>query len=60
MLERFSLLQEPCGQAKSAQRRNRSLRIDPSDLDAVRGEAHRFYERLGFVGSHIGFKYRLR
>ncbi|MGT2464173.1 GNAT family N-acetyltransferase [Sinomonas atrocyanea] len=27
--------------------------------DAARGDAHRFYERLGFVGSHIGFKYRV-
>lgn len=27
--------------------------------DASRAEAHRFYERLGFVGSHIGFKYQL-
>lgn len=27
--------------------------------DAARTEAHRFYERLGFVGSHLGFKYRL-
>lgn len=25
--------------------------------DAARTDAHRFYERLGFVGSHIGFKY---
>ncbi len=25
--------------------------------DAQRVDAHRFYERLGFVGSHIGFKY---
>lgn len=25
--------------------------------DAARTEAHRFYERLGFVGSHVGFKY---
>ncbi|WP_417218890.1 GNAT family N-acetyltransferase [Arthrobacter sp.] len=25
--------------------------------DAARGDAHRFYERLGFVGSHVGFKY---
>jgi GNAT superfamily N-acetyltransferase len=25
--------------------------------DAVREDAHRFYTRLGFVGSHIGFKY---
>ncbi|SFR70688.1 Ribosomal protein S18 acetylase RimI [Agromyces sp. CF514] len=28
--------------------------------DAARVDAHRFYERLGFVGSHIGFKYRVR
>ena len=27
--------------------------------DASRADAHRFYERLGFVGSHLGFKYRL-
>ncbi len=25
--------------------------------DAARADAHRFYERLGFVGSHVGFKY---
>ena len=25
--------------------------------DAARADAHRFYERLGFVASHIGFKY---
>ncbi|MDT0156274.1 GNAT family N-acetyltransferase [Microbacterium sp. ARD32] len=25
--------------------------------DAARVDAHRFYERLGFAGSHIGFKY---
>jgi GNAT superfamily N-acetyltransferase len=24
--------------------------------DAARADAHRFYERLGFVGTHIGFK----
>jgi GNAT superfamily N-acetyltransferase len=24
--------------------------------DATRTDAHRFYERLGFTGSHIGFK----
>lgn len=24
--------------------------------DAARTDAHRFYERLGFVGSHVGFK----
>ncbi|WP_035842248.1 GNAT family N-acetyltransferase [Kitasatospora azatica] len=27
--------------------------------DSVRTDAHRFYERLGFVGSHIGFKMTL-
>lgn len=27
--------------------------------DGSRTRAHRFYERLGFVGSHVGFKYRL-
>ncbi|MGN8049258.1 GNAT family N-acetyltransferase [Curtobacterium sp. 22159] len=27
--------------------------------DAARTDAHRFYERLGFSGSHIGFKYRV-
>ncbi|MGL3151517.1 GNAT family N-acetyltransferase [Microbacterium sp. A82] len=25
--------------------------------DAARTDAHRFYERLGYAGSHIGFKY---
>jgi GNAT superfamily N-acetyltransferase len=28
--------------------------------DAARTDAHRFYERLGFTGSHVGFKYRVR
>ncbi|MGJ9405881.1 GNAT family N-acetyltransferase [Nesterenkonia aurantiaca] len=27
--------------------------------DDARGDAHRFYERLGFVASHRGFKYQL-
>ncbi|MHC5259202.1 GNAT family N-acetyltransferase [Streptomyces sp. UC4497] len=27
--------------------------------DATRTDAHRFYERLGFVGSHMGFKLQL-
>jgi GNAT superfamily N-acetyltransferase len=27
--------------------------------DAARADAHRFYERLGFQGSHVGFKYRV-
>jgi GNAT superfamily N-acetyltransferase len=27
--------------------------------DAARRDAHRFYERLGFEASHVGFKYRV-
>lgn len=27
--------------------------------DAARVDARRFYERLGFVGSHVGFKYHV-
>lgn len=27
--------------------------------DEERQDAHRFYERLGFIGSHRGFKYRI-
>ncbi|WP_426185035.1 GNAT family N-acetyltransferase [Microbacterium sp. TWP3-1-2b2] len=27
--------------------------------DAARTDAHRFYERLGYTGSHVGFKYTL-
>jgi len=27
--------------------------------DAARVDAHRFYERLGFSASHVGFKYRV-
>jgi len=27
--------------------------------NAARPEAHRFYERLGFVASHVGFKLSL-
>ncbi|KGJ72663.1 transcriptional regulator [Cryobacterium roopkundense] len=27
--------------------------------DAARHDAHRFYTRLGFIGSHIGYKYRV-
>lgn len=28
--------------------------------DAARVDAHRFYTRLGFVDSHVGFKYAVR
>ncbi|MGO2745599.1 GNAT family N-acetyltransferase [Microbacterium sp.] len=27
--------------------------------DAARTDAHRFYERLGYAGSHVGFKYSI-
>jgi GNAT superfamily N-acetyltransferase len=27
--------------------------------DEARKDAHRFYERLGFIGSHRGFKFHL-
>lgn len=27
--------------------------------DAQRQDAHRFYQRLGFIPSHVGFKMRL-
>ncbi|MFD0279991.1 GNAT family N-acetyltransferase [Kitasatospora sp. NPDC127111] len=38
--------------------RSRELGADLVQLtsDATRTDAHRFYERLGFVGSHLGFK----
>ena len=37
---------------------SRQLGVDLVQLtsDATRNDAHRFYERLGFVGSHVGFK----
>ncbi|WP_035794071.1 GNAT family N-acetyltransferase [Kitasatospora mediocidica] len=40
---------------------SRSLGADLVQLtsDASRVDAHRFYERLGFTGSHIGFKLQL-
>ncbi len=28
--------------------------------DEARQDAHRFYERLGFIGSHRGFKYQVQ
>lgn len=27
--------------------------------DAARGDAHRFYKRLGFIDSHVGFKFHV-
>ncbi|MFE6053143.1 GNAT family N-acetyltransferase [Kitasatospora sp. NPDC056446] len=41
--------------------RSRELGADLVQLtsDATRTDAHRFYERLGFVPSHIGFKLKV-
>lgn len=36
------------------------LRLVDLMSNAVRGDAHRFYERLGFARSHAGFKMKLR
>ncbi|MHB8294278.1 MAG: GNAT family N-acetyltransferase [Acidimicrobiales bacterium] len=38
------------------QSRRRGCRIVQLTSDASRLEAHRFYERLGFAASHVGFK----
>lgn len=37
----------------------RDCRILQLTTDRKRQDAHRFYERLGFVASHIGMKYEL-
>ncbi|MDH6127801.1 GNAT family N-acetyltransferase [Kitasatospora sp. GP82] len=44
-----------------AVQRSRELGADLVQLtsDATRTDAHRFYERLGFVASHLGFKLAL-
>ncbi|MFG2842583.1 GNAT family N-acetyltransferase [Kitasatospora sp. NPDC048296] len=41
--------------------RSRALEADLVQLtsNATRTDAHRFYERLGFVASHLGFKLKL-
>lgn len=39
--------------------RSRGCRIVQLTSDRSRIEAHRFYERLGFVASHVGFKLEL-
>lgn len=40
---------------------SRRLGVDLVQLtsDRTRTDAHRFYERLGFVPSHLGFKLQL-
>jgi GNAT superfamily N-acetyltransferase len=39
--------------------RSRGCDLVQLTTDKARPEAHRFYERLGFVGSHIGYKLML-
>jgi GNAT superfamily N-acetyltransferase len=36
------------------------LRLVQLTSNARRTDAHRFYERLGFIRSHFGFKYKLK
>lgn len=39
--------------------RARGCRLVQLTTDVSRSDAHRFYERLGFVGSHVGYKLSL-
>jgi GNAT superfamily N-acetyltransferase len=38
----------------------RGVRLVQLTSNAVRKDAHRFYERLGFKSSHLGFKMALK
>lgn len=40
--------------------RQDGMRVVQLTSNAVRKDAHRFYERLGFTASHIGFKLKLK
>lgn len=40
--------------------RGSGMRLIQLTSNAVRKDAHRFYERLGFTPSHIGFKMKLK
>ncbi|WP_116244732.1 GNAT family N-acetyltransferase [Nocardiopsis sp. FIRDI 009] len=42
-----------------AEARRRGCALLQLTSDATREDAHRFYERLGYVPSHVGFKKRL-
>ena len=42
-----------------AECRGRGCRLVQLTTDKTRADAHRFYERLGFVGSHLGYKLAL-
>lgn len=39
--------------------RSRGCSLVQLTTDKTRGDAHRFYDRLGFVASHIGYKLKL-
>ncbi len=39
-----------------AEARERGCSLVQLTSNATRGDAHRFYERLGFTPSHVGFK----
>ncbi|MEU9333047.1 GNAT family N-acetyltransferase [Streptomyces sp. NPDC048290] len=42
-----------------AESRQRGCHLVQLTSDATRTDAHRFYERLGFTASHVGFKLQL-
>ncbi|WP_055565778.1 GNAT family N-acetyltransferase [Streptomyces atriruber] len=42
-----------------AESRRQNCRLVQLTSDATRTDAHRFYERLGFSASHVGFKLQL-
>ena len=43
-----------------AEAKGRGLRLVQLTSNALRRDAHRFYERLGFRASHLGFKMALK
>ncbi|ANL34064.1 GCN5-related N-acetyltransferase protein [Rhizobium phaseoli] len=43
-----------------AEAKGRGVRLVQLTSNAIRKDAHRFYERLGFKPSHLGFKMALK
>jgi GNAT superfamily N-acetyltransferase len=43
-----------------AEAKRRGMRLVQLTSNAARRDAHRFYERLGFKPSHLGFKMALK
>jgi GNAT superfamily N-acetyltransferase len=43
-----------------AEAKRRDIRLVQLTSNAARKDAHRFYERLGFKPSHLGFKMALK